>query len=103
MKTDEALSILLMNGASPARKFGRATSMFVDCAFWLESRCEFKQRNGRADPERKRHRVKGDADRNTVDQPVIFRVHRVLLLSGVRSMCLFSPPFSHLWVYTDEA
>src|SRR5215831_3350180 len=66
-----------MNGAPLARLF-LARNFNVDCAvFWLKFCCKFEQRNSSADPERKRHRVKGDADRNAVDQPVIFRVHVV--------------------------
>ena len=53
---------------------------------WLELRSDFEQRDRCSNPERKRHRVKGDADRNVIDQPVVFRVHiRVSFKSGFAS------------------
>src|ERR1022692_250409 len=70
--------------------------------FWLELRSDFEQPDGCGHPERKRHRVKGDADRDVVDQPVIFRVHIGLLREWFASGLPCGPPVQLLWTYTGQ-
>ena len=69
----------------------------------LELCRELEQCNCGGHPERKRHRVEGDAHRDVVDEPIVFRVHGFSpSVWVVRPDWLLASPVLHLCTYTDE-